>query len=97
MRADLHRLFDRGYITVTPDSRIEVSSRLKADYHNGKTYYPLVNSCEVRESRRSVRAVRSSSGTTRTCSSPDARARTAFYSALRASRTSTPAALRAGR
>ena len=41
MRADLHRLFDRGYLTVTPDARIEVSGRLKADFHNGKSYYPL--------------------------------------------------------
>ena len=41
MRADLHRLFDRGYLTVAPDARIEISSRLKADFHNGKSYYPL--------------------------------------------------------
>ena len=41
LRADLHRLFDRGYLTVTPESRIEVSGRLRADYQNGKTYYPL--------------------------------------------------------
>ncbi len=41
MRADLHRLFDTGYITVAPDFRLEVSGRLKADFSNGKTYYPL--------------------------------------------------------
>jgi putative restriction endonuclease len=41
LRADLHRLFDKGYLTVTPDHRLEVSSRLKADYSNGRTYYPL--------------------------------------------------------
>ena len=41
MRADLHRLFDKGYITVAPDFRLEVSGRLKADFSNGKTYYPL--------------------------------------------------------
>jgi len=41
LRADLHRLFDKGYITVTPDHRLEVSSRLKADYSNGRSYYPL--------------------------------------------------------
>jgi putative restriction endonuclease len=34
-------LFDRGYLTVSPDGRIEVSGRLRADYHNGKSYYPL--------------------------------------------------------
>jgi len=41
LRADLHRLFDQGYITVTPDLRIEVSERLRDDYHNGHTYYPM--------------------------------------------------------
>lgn len=41
LRADLHRLFDRGYITVTPELQLEVSDRLKADYNNGRAYYPL--------------------------------------------------------
>lgn len=41
MRADLHRLFEQGYVTVRPDLRIEVSARLRADYSNGRTYYPL--------------------------------------------------------
>ena len=41
LRADLHRLFDRGYLTFTPEARIEVSQRLRADFHNGHTYYPL--------------------------------------------------------
>jgi putative restriction endonuclease len=41
LRADLHRLFDQGYLTVTTDHRLEVSLRLKADYDNGRTYYPL--------------------------------------------------------
>jgi len=41
LRADLHRLFDKGYITVTRDSRLMVSDALKADYANGRTYYPL--------------------------------------------------------
>jgi putative restriction endonuclease len=41
LRADLHRLFDTGYITVTPASTLEVSSRLRDDYRNGRTYYPL--------------------------------------------------------
>ena len=40
-RADLHRLFDKGYVTVTPDQRIEISDRLKSDYQNGRSYYPL--------------------------------------------------------
>jgi putative restriction endonuclease len=41
LRADLHRLFDKGYVTVTPEYRLEVSKRLKADYSNGRSYYPL--------------------------------------------------------
>lgn len=41
MRADLHRLFDRGYITVTPDLHLQVSPRLKQDFDNGRSYYPL--------------------------------------------------------
>ena len=40
-RADLHRLFDRGYITVTPEFRLEVGARLRTEFHNGHTYYPL--------------------------------------------------------
>lgn len=41
LRADLHRLFDRGYLTITPDHRLEVSKRLRRDYSNGHSYYPL--------------------------------------------------------
>ena len=41
LRSDLHRLFDKGYLTITPDYYIEVSRRLKEDFANGHTYYPL--------------------------------------------------------
>jgi len=41
LRSDVHRLYDRGYVTVTPDHRFRVSPRLRADYANGKTYYAL--------------------------------------------------------
>jgi putative restriction endonuclease len=41
LRTDIHRLFDRGYVTVTPDYRFRVSERLRDDYANGKTYYAL--------------------------------------------------------
>ena len=30
-----------GYVTVTPEYRVEVSPRLKLDYDNGHSYYPL--------------------------------------------------------
>jgi len=41
LRSDLHRLFDRGYITVTPDYRIEISRLLKEEFENGRSYYPF--------------------------------------------------------
>jgi putative restriction endonuclease len=41
LRADLHRLFDTGYVTVTPELCLEVSPRLREDYRNGRSYYPL--------------------------------------------------------
>lgn len=41
LRSDLHRLFDKGYVGVTPDLCFVVSSRLKRDYSNGRSYYPL--------------------------------------------------------
>jgi putative restriction endonuclease len=41
LRSDFHRLFDRGYITITPEYRIEVSRRLKEEFENGHSYYPF--------------------------------------------------------
>ncbi len=41
LRSDVHRLFDKGYVTVMPSGRIEVSQRLKADFENGRSYYPF--------------------------------------------------------
>ncbi len=41
IRSDIHRLFDRGYVTVTPDYRFQVSHRLKADFDNGEDYYRM--------------------------------------------------------
>lgn len=40
-RADIHKLFDRGYVTVTPDYRFEVSKRIKEEFENGRDYYAL--------------------------------------------------------
>lgn len=39
LRSDLHKLFDNGYITITNNYNIEVSSRIKAEFENGKEYY----------------------------------------------------------
>ncbi len=40
-RADIHRLFDAGYVTVTPDHRFEVSRRIQEEFENGRDYYKL--------------------------------------------------------
>jgi putative restriction endonuclease len=39
LRQDVHTLFDRGYITVTPGYRVEVSRRIKDEFENGHEYY----------------------------------------------------------
>jgi len=39
LRKDIHTLYDKGYLTVTPSYHVEVSPRLKQDYGNGKIYY----------------------------------------------------------
>lgn len=41
LRSDFHRLFDLGYVTVTPDYRIEVSKAIQEEWFNGKAYYRL--------------------------------------------------------
>lgn len=41
LRSDLYRLFDRGYITLTTDYKLEVHAKLREHFHNGKSYYPL--------------------------------------------------------
>lgn len=39
LRSDLHILFDRGYVTVTPELRVEVSKRIREEFANGREYY----------------------------------------------------------
>jgi len=39
LRSDLHKLFDLGYVTITPDLMLEVSPRLKGEWQNGREYY----------------------------------------------------------
>jgi len=42
LRTDIHRLFDAGYVTVSPDDlRFHVSRQLRDHYENGRTYYEL--------------------------------------------------------
>ena len=53
-----YTLFDRGYMTVTPDHSIEVSSRIKQEFENGKEYYRLhgdeIRLPQMRDRRPSV-------------------------------------------
>jgi putative restriction endonuclease len=37
---EFHALFDEGYVAVTPDYDVRVSERLRADWRNGRRYYP---------------------------------------------------------
>jgi putative restriction endonuclease len=39
--ADYRALFERGYLTVTPDYKIEVSKRVAADFGSSSTYLSL--------------------------------------------------------
>ena len=41
LRRDLHRLYDRGYVTVTPDYTFRVGDRLRDEFQNGRSYYGL--------------------------------------------------------
>lgn len=41
LRRDLHVLFDRGYLTVTPEHRLEVSRRIREEFENGRDYYAM--------------------------------------------------------
>ena len=41
LRSDLHTLLDRGYVTVTPELRFEVSGRIREEFENGRDYYAL--------------------------------------------------------
>jgi putative restriction endonuclease len=40
-RSDIHQLFDRGYVTLSPDYRFEVSRRIRQEFENGRDYYAL--------------------------------------------------------
>lgn len=41
LRSDLHRLFDAGYVTVTPELRVEASARMRDDFNDGENYMRL--------------------------------------------------------
>lgn len=41
LRSDLHRLFDRGYITVDEHMQLDISRKIRERFHNGHEYYAL--------------------------------------------------------
>ncbi|MFQ5985336.1 MAG: HNH endonuclease [Alphaproteobacteria bacterium] len=41
LRRDVHRIFDLGYATITPECRFEVSRRIKDDFDNGQEYFAM--------------------------------------------------------
>jgi putative restriction endonuclease len=41
LRADFHRLFDVGLVSVTPDLKVKISPRIREEWFNGKAYYRL--------------------------------------------------------
>jgi putative restriction endonuclease len=41
LRSDLHTLFDRGYMTLTPEYRVQISKRIQEEYGDGCEYYSL--------------------------------------------------------
>lgn len=41
LRTDLHRLFDRGYVTIDEQHRLVVGRRLREHFDNGRSYYAL--------------------------------------------------------
>ena len=73
LRADIHRLFDDGYVTIDPDLRFVVSPRLRDEFENGRAYYALAGKtlvnlpgCQADQPGRSFW-----SGTIRRCISGD--------------------------
>ena len=41
LRSDVHRLFDTGYMTVTPAYHVEVSEHVRTDFNDGDNYFKL--------------------------------------------------------
>jgi putative restriction endonuclease len=41
LRSDVHTLFDRGYVTITPDYEFRASRRLREEFENGEEYFAM--------------------------------------------------------
>ncbi len=44
LRSDVHALFDRGYVTITPEYEFRASRRLKDEFDNGEEYFAMQGS-----------------------------------------------------
>ena len=67
LRADIHRLYDAGYVTVTPDYRFRVSHDLADDFHNGREYERFAGRGSVSDSVRCCRSVQGDSSGVHKC------------------------------
>lgn len=64
LRSDVHTVFDRGNLTVTPDYRLRLSPPLRDDFDNGNTTTSTRNpSSGYRARQRIDRHVSSWNGT----------------------------------
>jgi putative restriction endonuclease len=41
LRSDVHTLFDRGYVTITPKFEFKASRRLRIEFQNGEEYFAM--------------------------------------------------------
>lgn len=41
LKSDIHRLYDLGLVSITPDRKFHVSPRIKEEWKNGRHYYEL--------------------------------------------------------
>jgi putative restriction endonuclease len=41
LRSDVHTLFDRGYVTITPEYEFRASRRLRQEFENGEDYFAM--------------------------------------------------------
>lgn len=59
LRSDIHRLFDKGHVTVSPDFHFEVGGRIREEFENGRDYYALHGKRIYVPKRRDLRPGRS--------------------------------------
>jgi putative restriction endonuclease len=55
LRSDLHVLFDRGYMTVSPELNVIVSKRLRDEFNNGDEYLAMTGRRLLAPDRRADR------------------------------------------